>query len=112
MQAWLDEDHVLRKIGEMKESFADENLNMSAFKTYLTDWIERDIAKGLEYPTLNWEALTDVVDMLLQRKNRVWARIFIQELCNFADLKPELLEWALHLNSQGEIHVTIYAVFF
>lgn len=97
----------MRKIGEMKASFADENLDMSAFKTSLEPWIERDKAKGLEYPTLNWKKLPEVVDMLLQRRNRVWARIFIQELSHFAVLKPELLEWAQHLNSQGEMHVPL-----
>ncbi|XP_048090015.1 E3 ubiquitin-protein ligase TTC3 isoform X1 [Alosa alosa] len=104
VQAWLDEDHVLRQIGEMRDSFGDGTLGVSAFMTFLKPWAERDLAKGLECPGLNEEepaVLKDVVGMLLQRKSRVWARIFIHVLSACADLKPKLLEWAQHLNNQG-----------
>ncbi|KAL2095421.1 hypothetical protein ACEWY4_010140 [Coilia grayii] len=104
VQAWIEEDYVLRQLGEMRHCFAGETLGVSATMTSLKPWIESDLVKGLDCPVLNVKeptGLNDVVDILLQRKSRVWARIFIHELSNFADLTPKLLEWAQHLNAQG-----------
>ncbi|XP_062392443.1 E3 ubiquitin-protein ligase TTC3 isoform X2 [Sardina pilchardus] len=104
VQAWVDEDHVLRQIGEMRDSFGDGTLGVSTFMTSLKPWAERDSAKGLWFPGLNGEepkVLKDVVDLLLKRKSRVWARIFTHVLSDCANLKPKLLEWAQHLNNKG-----------
>ncbi|XP_063058989.1 E3 ubiquitin-protein ligase TTC3 isoform X2 [Engraulis encrasicolus] len=107
VQAWVDEDFVLRQLGEMRNCFADQPRGVSTAMTALKPWMESDSAKGLERPALLTGSgeepadLSGVVDIVLQRKSRVWARIFVHELSDFSYITPKLLEWAQHLNAQG-----------
>ena len=92
----------------MRDCFGDETLGVSAFMTSLKSWIERDLAKGLEYLLLNGQeprVLENVVDLLLQRKSRVWARVFLEALSDCVGLQRRLFAWAQDLNEQGEIYV-------
>lgn len=46
--------------------------------------------------------LRDLVDLLLETRNRVWARIFVQKLTECKNLKTKLYEWAQQLDNIGK----------
>lgn len=57
---------------------------------------------GTSYTERKVESLGDVVELLLERKNRVWARIFIHSLSGCLDTSPMLHDWAHKLDSSGQ----------
>ncbi|KAG9351552.1 hypothetical protein JZ751_022803 [Albula glossodonta] len=101
-QAWLFYgDRVLHQIFENKELLKEETHDISAFIKCLLPWRERE--RGEENAVQSFkepESFGDVVDFLLERKNRVWARIFIQ-LLSTLDISPKLHDWACRLDSAG-----------
>lgn len=49
------------------------------------------------------KVLRDLVDLLLERKNRVWARLFLHNLSGYQHVKPEVHEWAQQLDNAGNM---------
>ncbi|XP_054611276.1 E3 ubiquitin-protein ligase TTC3 isoform X2 [Dunckerocampus dactyliophorus] len=106
-QAWLlYRDRVLLQISQMMHLLRQETgLSVSALSTGLKPWLELDSMRGnqLAGKILNWQqeqlgTLDQAVELLLERKNRVWARVFIQLLSNSLDISVELSHWAGRLN--------------
>ncbi|XP_077361008.1 E3 ubiquitin-protein ligase TTC3 isoform X2 [Festucalex cinctus] len=105
--AWLlYQDRVLVQLSQMMQLLHQEKaLAVSAVSACLKPWLELDSARGnrLAGKMLNWEqerleTLDQAVELLLERKNRVWARVFIQLLSNTLDINVELSRWAGRLN--------------
>lgn len=72
----------------------------------LKPWMDLDQIKGnkpgTSYTERKVESLGDVVELLLERKNRVWARVFIHGLSCCLDTSPKLHDWAHQLNCAGQ----------
>ncbi|XP_068187104.1 E3 ubiquitin-protein ligase TTC3 isoform X2 [Antennarius striatus] len=109
-RAWLlYRDRVLLQINQNMELLREEKgLHVSALTSSLKPWLELDSLKGnqLAVKILHWEmeqldSVGQVVEVLLQRKNRVWARVLIQFLSSCLNLNPKLYNWACQLNSAG-----------
>lgn len=109
--AWLlYKDRVLLQIKQNIELLREEKgLHVSAVTGALQHWLSLDVLKGnpLALKLLHWEreqleTVGQVVEVLLERKNRVWARLFIQILSSYRDINPKLYNWARHLNSAGQ----------
>ncbi|XP_031724821.1 E3 ubiquitin-protein ligase TTC3 isoform X2 [Anarrhichthys ocellatus] len=109
-KAWLQyRDRVLLQISENMELLREEKgLHVSLLTDSLKPWLELDSSRGNQVAgrILNWqqeplETLSDVVELLLERKNRVWARVLIQLLSGCLDIDPKLSNWALQLNNAG-----------
>ncbi|KAM4545794.1 E3 ubiquitin-protein ligase TTC3 [Odontesthes bonariensis] len=109
-KAWLlYRDRVLLQISQNMDSLREEKgLHVSALTSSLKPWLELDLFKGNQIARrlLNWqqeplETLGQAVDLLLERKNRVWARVFIQQLSSCVDINPKLSRWAVQLNDAG-----------
>ncbi|XP_077402807.1 E3 ubiquitin-protein ligase TTC3 isoform X2 [Vanacampus margaritifer] len=105
--AWLlYQDRVLVQVSQMMQLLRQEKaLAVSAVSACLKPWLELDSARGnqLAGKLLNWEqerveTLDQAVELLLERKNRIWARVFIQLLSNTLDINVELSHWAGRLN--------------
>ncbi|XP_051257776.1 E3 ubiquitin-protein ligase TTC3 isoform X2 [Dicentrarchus labrax] len=109
-KAWLlYRDRYLLQISQNLELLREEKgLHMSALTNSLGPWLELDSSRGnqLAGRILNWqqeqlETLGQVVELLLERKNRVWARVLVQTLSNCLDINPKLSNWACQLNNAG-----------
>lgn len=109
--AWLlYRDRVLLQISQnMALLWEEKGLQVSALTTSLKPWLELDSTRGnqLAQRMLNWqeevlETLGQAVELLLERKNRVWARVFIQLLSSCVDVNPKLNTWACKLNDAGQ----------
>lgn len=81
---------------------------MATFASALKPWLQLDSMKKnqLALKLLCWEdeqleTVGQFVEVLLERKNRVWARVFIQVLSNCEAINPKLSDWACYLNSTG-----------
>uniref|UniRef100_A0A3Q0SCZ1 RING-type E3 ubiquitin transferase n=1 Tax=Amphilophus citrinellus TaxID=61819 RepID=A0A3Q0SCZ1_AMPCI len=102
-------DRVLLQISQNVELLREEKgLHISVVFGSLKPWLELDSARGNQIAgrMLNWqqeqlETLGQVVELLLERKNRVWARVFIQELSSCVAINPKLSNWACRLNDGG-----------
>ncbi|KAJ8267134.1 hypothetical protein GJAV_G00138870 [Gymnothorax javanicus] len=101
-QSWLFYgDRVLHQIFENKDLLKEDTHDISPFMKCLHPW--REWEKGKENSVLClMEPVTmgDLVDLLLEQKNRVWARIFIQYLRSL-DVSPKLRSWAQKLDNAG-----------
>ncbi|XP_029374493.1 E3 ubiquitin-protein ligase TTC3 isoform X2 [Echeneis naucrates] len=109
-KAWLVyRDRVLLQISQNMELLREEtNLHVSVLITNLRPWLELDSTRGnqLAEKVLNWEreqlkSLGQAVELLLERKNRVWARVLIQLLSSCLDINSKLNKWACRLNDAG-----------
>lgn len=109
-KAWLlYRDRVLLQISQNLELLREEKgLQVSALTSSLKPWLELDSSRGnqLAGRMLNWqqeqlETLGQAVELLLERKNRVWARVFIQQLSSCVDVNPKLNNWACQLDDAG-----------
>ncbi|XP_023869344.1 E3 ubiquitin-protein ligase TTC3 [Salvelinus sp. IW2-2015] len=98
-------DRVLLQISERKDLFRAERHNISVLMENLKPWMDLDQMKGnklgTSYTERQVETLGDVVELLLEKKNRVWARVFIHGLSGCLDTSPKLHDWAHQLNSAG-----------
>lgn len=86
----------------------EKALHVSTLTGSLKPWLALDSSKGnkLAVKLLCWEqerleTVGQVVEVLLERKNRVWARVFIQLLSSCRDISPKLYNWAYQLNNAG-----------
>ncbi|XP_023695952.2 E3 ubiquitin-protein ligase TTC3 [Paramormyrops kingsleyae] len=104
-QTWLASgDHVLHQISQNRQLFKGESPDVSVFVGSLRPWIDFHAKKEQAHPVPAWkvpETLEDTVNLVLERKNRVWARVFIQALSRAAGVSQKLAEWAAVLNSAG-----------
>ncbi|XP_074467867.1 E3 ubiquitin-protein ligase TTC3 [Sebastes fasciatus] len=109
-KAWLlYRDRVLLQISQNMELLREEHgVNVSALTDSLKPWLELDSSRGNQVAgrMLNWqqepiETLGQAVELLLERKNRVWARVLIQLLSGCLDINPKLNNWACQLNNAG-----------
>ncbi|KAM6907188.1 E3 ubiquitin-protein ligase TTC3 [Xenentodon cancila] len=109
-KAWLVyRDRVLLQISQNMDLLKEEkSLQISVLTNSLKPWLELDLLRGnqLAARLLNWqqeplESFSQAVELLLERKNRVWARVFIQLLSNCVDINPKLSKWACQLNGAG-----------
>ncbi|CAG5870796.1 unnamed protein product [Menidia menidia] len=109
-KAWLlYRDRVLLQISQNVDLLREERgLRVSALATSLKPWLELDLFKGnpIAGRLLNWqeeglETLGQAVELLLERNNRVWARVFIQQLSSCVDVNPKLRSWAGQLDEAG-----------
>lgn len=109
-KAWLlYRDHVLLQISQNMELLREEmGLHVSILTSSLKPWLQLDLSRGnqLAGRMLNWqqeplETLGQAVELLLERKNRVWARVLIQLLSSCLDVNPKLNNWASKLNDAG-----------
>lgn len=110
LSAWLVyRDPVLLQINQNMDLLKEEKgLHISVLASGLKPWLELDLSRGNQIAgrLLNWqqeplEALGQAVELLLERKNRVWARVFIQQLSSCVDINPKLSSWASQLNDAG-----------
>uniref|UniRef100_A0A8C7SHB5 RING-type E3 ubiquitin transferase n=1 Tax=Oncorhynchus mykiss TaxID=8022 RepID=A0A8C7SHB5_ONCMY len=104
--AWLAYgDRVLLQISERIDLFRAESHNISVLMENLKPWMDLDQIKGnklgTSYTERQVESLGDVVELLLEKKNRVWARVFIHGLSSCLVTSPKLHDWAHQLNSAG-----------
>ncbi|KAK3550077.1 hypothetical protein QTP86_019173 [Hemibagrus guttatus] len=97
-------DRVLHQIDKNRDLFNDETHNISGMMLCLKPWMKLDedmgnasVLKDRAEP----QVLRDLVDLLLERKNRVWARLFLHNLSGYQEVKPEVHEWAQQLNNAG-----------
>ncbi|XP_072515716.1 E3 ubiquitin-protein ligase TTC3 isoform X2 [Salminus brasiliensis] len=97
-------DRVLHQIHESRELFNDELHNISTMLMCLRPWMELDEANGhvsMLKGRTEPQIMRELVDMLLERSNRVWARLFVHNLSGCNNLKPKLHDWAQQLDSAG-----------
>lgn len=72
----------------------------------LKPWMKLDEDKGhvsVLKDRTEPQVLRELVDLLLERKNRVWARIFLHNLSTCQDIKPKVHEWAQQLDNAGKM---------
>ncbi|XP_014877170.1 E3 ubiquitin-protein ligase TTC3 [Poecilia latipinna] len=109
-KAWLVyRDRVLLQINQNLDLLREEQgLQVSALASGLRPWLELDWARGnrLAGRLLNWQqerlqTLGQAVELLLERKNRVWARVFIQQLSGCVGINAKLSKWACQLDGAG-----------
>lgn len=97
-------DPVLHQIHENKELFKEESGNISCVLEHLRPWLDLYDSKGHESVLNSYRedvTLSELVDLLLEASNRVWARVFIETLCSWLHIKPRLQQWAQQLDSAG-----------
>ncbi|XP_067113904.1 E3 ubiquitin-protein ligase TTC3 isoform X1 [Osmerus mordax] len=103
----LCRDHILLQINENRKLLQDENShNVASLLRSLKPWIDLDHQKGSALvpgarDRLKPESLWEVAELLLERKNRVWGRVFIQSLSGSRNTSPRLHDWALQLDNAG-----------
>ncbi|XP_051542126.1 E3 ubiquitin-protein ligase TTC3-like isoform X2 [Myxocyprinus asiaticus] len=100
------EDQVLHQIHENKELFKEECVNISCVVERLRPWLDLYESKGHE-SVLNScsdvRLLTEMVDLLLECKNRVCARVFIETLGSSLHIKHKLHHWAQQLDKADAV---------
>ncbi|XP_034540363.1 E3 ubiquitin-protein ligase TTC3 [Notolabrus celidotus] len=105
----LYRDRVLLQISQTMELLREEKgLPVSTLTDSLKPWLELDSSRGNKVAgrLLNWqqeqlETLGQAVELLLERKNRVWARVVVEVLSGSLNINPKLYNWACQLNSAG-----------
>uniref|UniRef100_A0A3B4T8S4 RING-type E3 ubiquitin transferase n=1 Tax=Seriola dumerili TaxID=41447 RepID=A0A3B4T8S4_SERDU len=110
LSAWLMyRDRVLLQISQNIELLREEKgLHVSALTSSLRPWLELDSSRGnkLAERMLNWQqeqlkTLGQAVELLLERRNRVWACVLLQLLSSCLDINAKLNNWACQLNNAG-----------
>ncbi|XP_051903652.1 E3 ubiquitin-protein ligase TTC3-like [Hippocampus zosterae] len=106
-KAWLlYQDRVLVQVSQMMQLLRQEKaLAASDVSRCLKPWLELDSARGnrLAAKMLDWkrerlQTLDQAVELLLQRRNRVWARALVQMLSNTLNINADLGRWAGRLD--------------
>uniref|UniRef100_G3QC75 RING-type E3 ubiquitin transferase n=1 Tax=Gasterosteus aculeatus aculeatus TaxID=481459 RepID=G3QC75_GASAC len=109
-KAWrLYRDPVLLQTSQNVELLREEKcLHVSDLAAALRPWLELDSSRGnhVAERMLNLQqeplaTLRQAVDLLLERKNRVWARVLIHLLSDCEDMNPKLSRWVIQLNNAG-----------
>lgn len=108
--AWAQyRDRVLLQISQNMELLREEkSLPVATLASALKPWLRLDSMKNnqLALKLLSWEkerleTVGQFVEVLLERKNRVWARVIVHVLSNCGDVNPKLYNWACYLNDTG-----------
>ncbi|XP_062289741.1 E3 ubiquitin-protein ligase TTC3 [Scomber scombrus] len=109
-KAWLlYRDRALLQINQNLELLREEKgLPVSTLTSSLKPWLELDLSRGnkiagriLNCQQEKLETLGQIVELLLERKNRVWARVLIHLLSDCPETNPKLNNWACQLNDAG-----------
>lgn len=103
-------DPVLHQIHENKELFKEESGNISCVLEHLRPWLDLYDSKGHESVLNSYSeevTLSELVDLLLEARNRVWARVFIETLGSWPYIRPRLQQWAQQLDTAGVFVVYI-----
>ncbi|KAM8899891.1 E3 ubiquitin-protein ligase TTC3 isoform 2-T2 [Spinachia spinachia] len=109
-KAWrLYRDPVLLQTSQNVELLREEKcLHASDLAAALRPWLELDSWRGNQVAVrmlnLQQEAqgtLGQALDLLLERKNRVWARVLVHLLCDRADINHKVGRWAIELDNAG-----------
>ncbi|KAK7907059.1 hypothetical protein WMY93_015671 [Mugilogobius chulae] len=89
-------DHVLLQISQHLELLRqDRSSCVSVLMPRLRPWLYLDLSRG------TCSLSGGAVELLLERRNRVWARILIHSLSDSVDLQPKVSSWAQRLDSAG-----------
>lgn len=108
--AWRQyRDRVLLQISQKMELFREEkSFHVATLASALKPWLKLDLSRKnqLALKLLHWEkeqleTLGQFAEVLLESKNRVWARVFVQVLGTCVDINPKLYNWACALNEIG-----------
>lgn len=105
----LYRDRVILQVSQHMELFREEkSLHVAPLVSALRPWLRLDSMKNnqLALRLLSWEkerleTIAQFVEILLERKNRVWARVFINVLSNSEGVNTKLYNWACYLNDTG-----------
>ncbi|XP_074528283.1 E3 ubiquitin-protein ligase TTC3 [Halichoeres trimaculatus] len=109
-KAWLlYRDRVLLQISQNMELLREEKgLTVPTLTDALKPWLELDLSRGNEIAgrLLNCqqeplETLGQAFELVLERKNRVWARVVVEVLSSSLNIAPKLNKWACQLNNAG-----------
>ncbi|KAK7121134.1 hypothetical protein R3I94_020942 [Phoxinus phoxinus] len=97
-------DRVLHQIHDNKGLFKEEPVSISLFWEHLRPWL--DLCESRESAAVlsarrDAGPLAELVELLLESRNRVWARVFIHTLASGLHIKPRLQQWAQHLDNAG-----------
>ncbi|CAM4728517.1 unnamed protein product [Leuciscus chuanchicus] len=97
-------DRVLHQIHDNKGLFKEEPVNISVFWEHLRPWL--DLCESKEQASVvngrrDTGSLSELADLLLESRNRVWARVFIHTLACGLHITPRLQQWAQHLDNAG-----------
>lgn len=106
-------DRVLHQIDKNRDLFNDETHSISGILLCLRPWMKLDEDKGnasVLKDRAEPQVLRDLVDLLLERKNRVWARLFLHNLSGYQEVKPEVHEWAQQLNNAGKMQFSTVVI--
>lgn len=103
-------DQVLLLISQNMELLREEkSLQAATLASALKPWLTLDSMKNnqLALKLLSWEkegleTVGQFVEVLLERKNRVWARVFVHVLSNCGEVNLKLYKWACCLNDSGK----------
>lgn len=87
----------------------ERSLQAATLASALKPWLTLDSMRNnqLALKLLSWqqeglETLGQFVEVLLERNNRVWARVFVHVLSNCGEANPKLYKWACCLNESGQ----------
>lgn len=109
--AWqLYRDQVLLQLSQHMELLREEkSVRVSTLTDCLRPWLTLDSQKGnplaerlLRCEEEQLETVHQVAEVVLERKNRVWARVVVQLLAKCQDINPKLYKWAHQLNDAGQ----------
>lgn len=101
----------------------EQSLQVSTLADSLRPWLTLDLQRGnqLAGRLLRWEeerleTVYQVAEVVLERKNRIWARVVVQLLGKSQSINPKLSKWAQRLDDAGQqlhginvSHQTIHA---
>lgn len=103
-------DPVLLQLSQNVELLREEqNLQVSTLADSLRPWLTLDQQRGnqLAGRLLRWEeerleTVYQVTEVVLERKNRIWARVVVQLLGKSQTINPKLSKWAQRLDDAGQ----------
>ncbi|KAJ3589267.1 hypothetical protein NHX12_010113 [Muraenolepis orangiensis] len=105
----LRRDRVLFQIKQHRELLGEHPCpDLGALVARLRPWVELDVSKGnavaarfMGAEQARAESLGQLADLLLERRNRVWARVFVEFL-------GSSLKWARQLDDDGLSAATVF----
>lgn len=103
-------DPVLLQLSQNVELLQEEqSLQVSTLADSLRPWLTLDQQRGnlLAGRLLRWEeerleTVYQVTEVVLERKNRIWARVVVQLLGKSQTTNPKLSKWAQRLDDAGQ----------
>ncbi|XP_060090251.1 E3 ubiquitin-protein ligase TTC3 [Heteronotia binoei] len=105
VQKWLTSgDTVLQLIIQSTEKIKTGVHDISKLLNELLSWraiSKEDYAGYTTRSTSSSEIMEELINYLIQEKNRVKTRIFIHVLSEFEEMDPKLRDWMTHLNKKG-----------